>query len=137
MAAGTYDIFAERGESFTLQFQYLDNDMNPIDLTDYIIQFKVKSTTTTTDEYLFEIHSVLGLSVEGTLDILNTDDTEYGFIEVLDDTDSIGTFIVNIDSETMQQMKRGYYFYNIRLLGDDGTITSILKGRFVVNSEVD
>lgn len=137
MAAGNYDIFAERGESFSLEFQYLDNDLNPIDLTDYIIQFKVKSTTTTTDEYLFEVYSALGIAVEGTLDILNTDDTEYGFIEVLDDTDSVGKFIVNIDSETMQEMKRGYYYYNIRLLGDDGSVTSILKGRFTVQSEVD
>jgi hypothetical protein len=137
MAAGSYDIFAERGESFSLEFEYLDVNMNSIDLSDYIIQFKVKSTSTTTDEYIFEVYSELGITVEGTLDILSTDKTEYGSIEILDDTDSVGKFVVKIDSETMQALKRGYYFYNIRLIGDDNSITSILKGRFVVQSEVD
>lgn len=133
MAAGNYDIFCDLGETFTQTFQYLDEDMNFINLNNYIIHFKVKITSTTTEEYMFELYSEDGLTKEGTIPFTNTDTTEYGTIEKLTE----GKFKVKIFNETMESLKRGYYFYNIRLLGTDDSITSILKGRFVVQSEVE
>jgi hypothetical protein len=133
MAAGNYDIFCDLGESFTQTFQYLNEDMNAINLQNYIIHFRVKSTSTTTDEYMFEAYSQEGLTQEGTIPFINTDTTEYGTIEKLTD----GKFTVKLFNETIDSLKRGYYFYNIRLFGTDDSITSILKGRFVVQSEVE
>lgn len=132
MAAGNYDIFCDLNETFSQTFQYLDEDMNNIDLTGYIIHFKVKITSTTTDEYMFEVYSEEGLAQEGSIPFINTDTTEYGIIEKLSD----GKFKLKIYNDTMESLKQGYYFYNIRLLGTDDSITSILKGRFVVQSEV-
>ena len=132
MAAGNYDIFCDLNETFSQTFQYLDEDMNNIDITGYIIHFKVKITSTTTDEYMFEVYSEEGLAQEGSIPFINTDTTEYGIIEKLSD----GKFKLKIYNDTMESLKQGYYFYNIRLLGTDDSITSILKGRFVVQSEV-
>lgn len=132
MAAGNYDIFCDLNETFSQTFQYLDEDMNNIDITGYIIHFKVKITSTTTDEYMFEVYSEEGLAQEGSIPFINTDTTEYGIIEKLTD----GKFKLKIYNDTMESLKQGYYFYNIRLLGTDDSITSILKGRFVVQSEV-
>lgn len=132
MAAGNYDIFCDLNETFSQTFQYLDEDMDNIDLTGYIIHFKVKITSTTTDEYMFEVYSEEDLAQEGSIPFINTDTTEYGIIEKLAD----GKFKLKIYNDTMESLKQGYYFYNIRLLGTDDSITSILKGRFVVQSEV-
>lgn len=137
MAAGIYDIFCDRGESFQQTFQFLDEDENGISLTDYLIHFKVKITSTTTDEYMFEVYSEEGLTVEGNLPFISTDTTEYGIIEKLTGIDSTGKFTLKIYNETMGSLKRGYYFYNISLIGTDNTITSLIKGRFVVQSEAE
>lgn len=137
MAAGTYDIFSDRGETFTQTFQYLDENSNPISLSDYKLHFVVKTTTTTTDEHHFELYSEPNLTEEGTLPFVNTDTTEYGIIEKIVGSSSVGKFTIKIYTETMESLKRGYYYYTLRLIATDDSITPILKGRFTVQSEVE
>jgi hypothetical protein len=45
MAAAVHNIAIEAGSNFTITFQYLDVNENPIDLTGYCITFLMKSST--------------------------------------------------------------------------------------------
>jgi subtilisin-like proprotein convertase family protein len=42
MAAATYNFYIEQGSDFQITFQYLDNNSNPIDISNYCIRLRLK-----------------------------------------------------------------------------------------------
>lgn len=42
MAAATYNFYIEQGSDFQIKFQYLDNNNNPIDVSNYCIRLRLK-----------------------------------------------------------------------------------------------
>jgi hypothetical protein len=57
MRGGTYDILAEEGSTLEIQFEYLDENSSPVNITSnsYIIDFLLKKLQTNTDIFLFGI----------------------------------------------------------------------------------
>jgi len=133
MRGGTYDILAEEGSTLEIQFEYLDENSSPVNITSnsYIIDFLLKKTSTNTDIFLFGIDST-GEQTEGTMLYPDTQNT-FGSLTKTGGT--VGSFKLTINADTMAELNQGTYFYYIRLL-NDSVATPLCKGRFTVESSV-
>lgn len=133
MIAGSYDILGEEGSTLTLQFEYQDENGNPVNITSTsnVIEFLVKRTSTKTDSFMFKILSNAN-DVEGTLQF---PDTENIFGRITKTGGTVGSFLLSIKAETMDLLSLGTYFYSLRLL-NDATVTPLCKGRLIVESKV-
>ncbi len=125
MDAGIYDLHAEFGVDYSVEFEYTQNDDTQINLGQGVLSFYVKKSVLPYDTF-FEIHSD-NTVVEGILPF-PTSESGYGTISV-----SSGIATLNISAETMDQMQPTNYFYTlVRRL--NGVETMLLKGKFVVEA---
>lgn len=133
MRGGTYDILAEEGSTLEIQFEYLDENSSAVNITSdsYIINFLLKKTSTNTDIFLFGIDST-GEQTEGTMLYPDTQNT-FGSLTKTGET--VGSFKLTINADTMAELNQGTYFYYIRLL-NGSVATPLCKGRFTVESSV-
>lgn len=133
MTGGSYDIISEEGSTLSLQFEYQDENGNPVNISSSsnIIEFIVKKTSTKTDTFIFKVRSD-GNDVEGSFDF---PDTENIFGRITKTGGTVGSFLLTLKAETMELFKMGTYFYSLRLL-NDATVTPFCKGRLIVESKV-
>ena len=125
MDAGIYDLHAEFGVDYSVEFEYTQNDDTQINLGQGVLSFYVKKSVLPYDTF-FEIHSD-NTVVEGILPF-PTSESGYGTISV-----SSGIATLNISAETMDQMQPTNYFYTlVRRL--NGVETMLSKGKFVVEA---
>lgn len=112
MAAGRYNIIAEQGSTFTLQFT-VDTDGVPWDLTSYTARMQVKESTNTATKFL-DLTSGAG---DITLD-------------------SVGVVVVTVSATRMAAVPAGRHLYDIELVSSGSVVTRILEGKFTVRAEV-
>jgi hypothetical protein len=125
MDAGNYDLYADYGVDYTVEFEYTENDGTVINLGQGDLIFSVKKSVLPYDVF-FEVNST-GVVEEGALPFPSSDNG-YGTISV---SNNIAT--LNITSETMSQLQPTNYFYTlVRVL--NGNHTMLLKGKFAVEA---
>ena len=125
MDAGIYDLYAEFGVDYSVQFEYTQADDTVINLGQGVLSFYVKKSVLPYDTF-FEIHSD-NTATEGILPF-PTSESGYGTITV---NNNIAT--LTISAETMDQLQPVNYFYTlVRRL--NGVETMLLKGKFVVEA---
>lgn len=112
MAAGRYNIKAEQGSTFNLQF-VVRTDGVPWNLSTYTARMQVRAFTTATDKLI---------------DLT----TENGGITV----NASGQVNITHSASAMATVPEGKHYYDIELVSAGNEVTRILEGRFVVTPEV-
>jgi len=105
------DFSVDCGSTWTVRFDYTDNDGNPIDLLGYIGRMYLKRNYNTPSA--FEISTVIGNMVVAN-----------GYV----------TWTVT-DEETSTLLS-GSYIYDVELESYDGTVSRFFEGKVVFNPEV-
>ena len=125
MDSGIYDLHADFGVDYSVEFEYTENNGTVINLGQGDLSFYVKKSMLPYDTF-FEVHSN-GAIVEGVLPF-PTSESGYGTITV---SNNIATLAIT--AETMDQLQPTTYFYTlVRHL--NGIETMLLKGKFVVEA---
>jgi hypothetical protein len=125
MDAGIYDLYADQGVDYTIEFEYTENNGTVINLNQGTLSFYVKKSILPYDTF-FEIHSN-GAVQEGSLPFPSSDSV-YGTINI-----SNGIATLTIPADTMSNIHPGNYFYTlVRTLNDVQTM--LIKGKFVVET---
>jgi hypothetical protein len=125
MEAGNFDLHANFGVNYSVNFEYVDEQDAPINLGTGNLSFYVKKSVLPYDTF-FEIHSD-GSIVEGVLPFPETQ-SAYGTINVAN-----GIATLEVTAETMEQLQPTTYFYTL-IRRVNNTETMILKGKFVVEA---
>lgn len=112
MAAGRYNIVAEQGATFTLQFT-VDTDGVEWDLSTYSARMQVRSSASATTAFL---------------DLSSTD----GDITL----SAVGVVVVTVDATTMSDVPAGRHAYDLEVESAGGQVTRLLEGKFTVRAEV-
>lgn len=112
MTAGDYNIVADQGASFTLAFT-IDTDGTPWDLTGYKARMQVRPFVESTTK-IFDLTETDGIALGGVL----------------------GTVTVTRSAAQMAAARAGRHVFDLELESGGGTVTKILKGRFVIEPEV-
>jgi hypothetical protein len=112
MAAGKYNITAEQGSTFVLDFT-VATDGSPWDLSTYSARMQVRTFTSATD-------TLLNLSEDANDISLNAS----------------GRVVVTVSATRMANVVAGKHYYDLELVSAGGEVTRILEGRFVVKAEV-
>ena len=113
MAAGTYNILAEQGATFTRTILYTDSAGDPIDLTGYTAAMQVR----------------LKASTVSTITELSTGDSTITL------GGAAGTIIMNLDAATMVGLTAGKYVYDLELY-NGAVVTRLIEGSFTIKAEV-
>lgn len=125
MEAGVFDLYANFGVDYSVNFEYVDEQDAAINLGTGSLSFYVKKSVLPYDTF-FEIHSD-GSIVEGALPF-PTSESGYGTITV-----NNGIATLSITAETMDQLQPTNYFYTL-VRRVNNTETMLLKGKFVVEA---
>lgn len=112
MAAGRYNVIAEQGATFTLQFT-VDTDGSVWNLSTYTARMQVRESTNTATKFL-DLTSAAG-------DISLT---------------SLGVVTVTVSATDMAAVPAGRHLYDIELVSAGAEVTRILEGKFTVRPEV-
>lgn len=126
MDAGIFDLYADFGTTYTVNFEYNNADNTSIDLGDGVLSFYVKRSILPYDTY-FSVHSN-GTIIEGAMPFPNSD-TGYGELNI--ETD--GTASMEIYSSTLAELQPVNYFYTLVYVAN-GIETMLLKGKFSVEA---
>lgn len=112
MTAGTYNIVAEQGTTFTLSFS-IDTNGTPWDLTSYTAAMQVRPFVESTTKIL-DLTSSSGITLGGTS----------------------GTVTVSVSATTMAAKPAGRHVYDLELTSAGGVVTKVLTGTFIIIPEV-
>ena len=112
MTAGTYNIVAEQGATFTLSFT-IDTNGTPWDLTSYTAAMQVRPFVESTTK-IFDLTSGDGITLGG----------------------SNGTVVVSISAQDMTTATVGRHVYDLELTSPSDIVTKILAGTFIIIPEV-
>jgi hypothetical protein len=112
MTAGTYNIVAEQGSTFTLQFT-IDTDGTPWNLTSYTAAMQVRPFVESTTK-IFDLTNGSGITLGGVT----------------------GTVTVSISAQNMGNAPAGRHVYDLELTSSGNEVTKILAGTFVITPEV-
>lgn len=107
------DIIVEQGATFDIELEWIDENKNLIDMTGWTAALQVRAFPKST-ELLFEMT------------------TENGRI----DLSAPGRIRLFIDKDTTAAMTFSDGKYNLELYPPSSTTIRLLKGRFIVDSEV-
>ena len=110
-AAGTYNITADQGATFTRTITWTDGT-NPINLTGYTARMQVRATIDSTTVALELTTSNGRISLGG----------------------SAGTVTLTVPAATMTL--DGQYVYDLELISGSGVVTRLVQGTFTVRAEV-
>lgn len=125
METGIFDLYANYGVDYSVNFEYWDESDEQIDLEEGSLSFYVKKSVLPYDTF-FEIHSD-GSIIEGALPFPESE-SGYGSISF---NDKVAT--LNITAVTMDQLLPTNYFYTL-IRRVDNVETMLLKGKFVVEA---
>lgn len=113
MSAGTYNILAEQGATFTRSILYTDAASAPIDLTGHTAAMQVRSTASSGTV-------ILALTTENSRLTLGG---------------AAGTILLSIDAATMVGLPAGKYVYDLELY-NGAIVTRLIQGSFTISAEV-
>lgn len=124
MNAGIFDIYVDQDSDFYAEFEYVDSDDMPINITQNV-SFHVRRSSIKPDN-LFSVYS------NGTLnenDELN-EGTDYypGTLNI-----SGNLITLDLDYSVISKLYPGQYFYYILFYGN-GNERTFLKGRFTTET---
>jgi hypothetical protein len=111
MAGNVYNITAEQGSTFVLQFD-IKTDGTAWNLTGYSARMQVRSAPSS---------SVKILNLVSPTDITLT---------------SLGVVTVTVSATTMATVAAGKWVYDLELVSPSGIVEKPLKGNFIVQAEV-
>lgn len=144
MPAGRYDIIAEQGASFKIQFDYLYAGVGGtgINLQNFTCQMQVRKSAY--DSKILLDLSVSGLTYGGITGYYEpgviTGSTASGGISLNRDIQGvtrIGGIFINIPHTVMGYVPVGRHFYDLELTNSvSGDVTRLLEGTFEVTKEV-
>lgn len=109
--AGRYNIVANQGETFILNFT-VDTDGNAWDFTGYTARMKVRSFYADTT-VLLSLTTGAGITLN-----------------------SSGQVSVTVSAGTMSGLPAGKHVYDFEVESSGGIVTRILEGKFTVREEV-
>lgn len=111
--AGTYNIEADQGDTFSLLLTWRDVNRDLVDLTGYTARMQVR-VAVDSDDFVLELT------------------TENGFIE-LGGTE--GTIQLTVDAESMSAVEAGSYRYDLEMVTGE-VVRKLVRGKFKVVAEV-
>jgi hypothetical protein len=143
-----YPITQYQGDTFILQFNYLNDDDTAIDISGYSGEMRIMRSPhlglsgasagkilcrvyegfpsgiegSTTDFYATEAGAGLGAAITGGM--------------ILNYKNAHGIVYIQIDKNTLSNMPSGRHFYNIKLDNKYGEIKTILEGTFDLSREI-
>lgn len=111
--AGTYNIEAFQGDTFTLPIVWRDENRDLVDLTGYTARMQVR-VTVDADDFLLELTTENGgITLGGTA----------------------GTIDLTVSAEDMALIDAGSYKYDLEMVVGE-SVTKLLRGKFKVIAEV-
>lgn len=110
--AGTYNIIADQGSTFTRQLVWKNANGTPINLTGYTARMQVRETFDAPDHVL-ELTTSSGITLGGAL----------------------GTIDLLASASTMAGLTAKVYVYDLELVSG-ATVTRLVQGSFHVRPEV-
>ncbi len=111
MSTGKYNITANQGETFKLDFT-ISTDNVAWDLTTYSARMQVR-TSAGASTTLLSLVSPTDITLGGS-----------------------GTVSIVVDAETMAALISGRFVYDLEVESAGGEVTRILEGKFTVRAEV-
>jgi hypothetical protein len=111
--AGTYDITADQGATFSFNLHWYDPDGTAKDITGYTARMQVRQRFVSTS-------TVLSL-------VSPTDITLGG---------SSGSIVATVSATAMAAVAAGDYLYDLEMVASNGIVTRLIKGSFTVRPEV-
>jgi hypothetical protein len=111
--AGTYNILADQGATFTRVITWTNSAGSPVNLTGYTARMSLRTTYTDT---------TVALSLT----------TENGRITL---GGALGTITLNVDAATMATLAAKSYVYDLELV-NGVNVTRLLQGSFANSPEV-
>lgn len=114
MSAGIYNTIVDQGADWYVNFQYLDSNNDPIDLTDYTAELQLRSLPTTL------IPALTLTTGDGiTIDPLTA------------------TLEVHATADQTRSISAGFYYYDLEITAPvSGIITRLVQGKIELNPEV-
>jgi hypothetical protein len=144
MPAGRYDIIAEQGASFKIQFDYLYAGVGGtgINLENFTCQMQVRKSAY--DSKILLDASISGLTYGGVTGYYEpgviTGTTASGGIYLNQDIQGItrtGGIYINVPHTVTRYFPVGRHFYDLELTNSvSGDVTRLLEGTFEVTKEV-
>ncbi len=115
MDTGVWNFICNQGATFYVPITWQDENLDYIDLTDYEIRMRVKTSRSAST-------SIIELT------------TGNGRVDLTGPTG--GTFTMTIDAADTENLEQGRYRYDLELEAPGGFVTSLLQGRFRVRAEI-
>lgn len=112
--AGTYNIIADQGATFSRAVIKKDSRKRVIPLTDYTARMQVR------------------VSVDSSSAILNMT-TENGYITI---DEPKGSVFFGVSADEMSGIPAGKYVYDLELVSPIGVVERLIMGSFTVRAEV-
>ena len=106
--SGKYNIVAEQGATFNLNFR-VETNGTPWNLTGYTFAMQVRRSSSATTTLLNITSATMT---------------------------SVGHVTATVNATTMADVPAGRWVYDIELTSSGGQVTRILEGRFIVTAEV-
>ena len=106
--SGKYNIVAEQGATFNLNFR-VETNGTAWDLSDYTFAMQVRRSTSATTTLLNLTSATMT---------------------------SVGHVSATVNATTMSSVPTGRWVYDIELTSSGGQVTRILEGRFIVSPQV-
>jgi len=111
--AGTYDITADQGATFSFNLHWYDPDGTAKDITDYTARMQVRQRYVSTSTVL-SLVSPTNITLGG----------------------SSGSIVATASATTMAAVAAGDYLYDLEMVASNGIVTRLIKGSFTVRPEV-
>lgn len=131
--SANYDIPAEQGSDLSLHLKYLDENGNPIDLTNYNAKLEVRRSYGFTGPLAVFTSEPFGATVGIT--------GGYGGItmncSINGTTGNTGGMLLYINGVGMSNLPSGKFVYDLQFIGNTGgSIIRIIEGRFDTSPRV-
>jgi hypothetical protein len=124
MNAGTFDIYVDKQSEFYVEFEYVDSNDIPIEITD-LVSFEVRRSSVI-NKNLFSVYSDGSVSEDDEF----YDGTDYIVGNITVDNNKITT---TINTDIISKIYPNQYFYYLKLNNTNQTKT-LLKGKFVTDT---
>lgn len=124
MNAGTFDIYVDKQSEFYVEFEYVDSNDIPIEITD-LVSFEVRRSSVV-NKNLFSVYSDGSVSEDDEF----YDGTDYIVGNITVDNNKITT---TINTDIISKIYPNQYFYYLKLNNTNQTKT-LLKGKFVTDT---
>jgi hypothetical protein len=112
--AGTYNIVADQGATFTRQLTWKDSAGSPVDLTAYTARMQLRTSVEAAGS------AVLSLTTENNRIVLGG---------------TAGTIDLSVEASAMESVAASTYVYDLELVSGS-VVTRLVQGTFELRAEV-